>query len=416
MFDQGVVSLGNFAVAFLLARCFARQGDIASFGAYGILMGLILFLNGVQAAMVVYPLTVRGAATSERRELGRMSGMSVLLTLMTWPVMGLCVLGAAAGWKLPVIAGVWAAVAMGAWQIQETLRRALMAHLRFRAAVIGDCITYVGQFLCVALLAWRGSLSLITTFQAIALATGVGALVHAALVGLANASWRELRAFAHDCWRLGAWILLGNITSLFTLTLFEWNIVYWHGQEMLGVYLAISNLLRLANPLSFAIATLIMPHAVRARGEEGMLRAKRVLYRFGALGVILLTPYLGLLLVAPKFSLAIFYGWGSAYEQHALALQVLTIATALTYGATVIGAFLNAIELGRYTFIAQIVYAAGFVAIGMPLTALYGLIGAAVGWFVASVLQAAISAWYAMRLRDEPKGFDVMQPVGALQK
>ena len=94
MADQGVVSLGNFGVSILLAGCFERAHNLSDFGAYWILMELMLFLNGMQAAVVVYPLSVRGAV-ADRIGLGKMTSMSLLLTLAAWPVQGMCLLATA---------------------------------------------------------------------------------------------------------------------------------------------------------------------------------------------------------------------------------------------------------------------------------------------------------------------------------
>src|SRR3954470_22240630 len=53
MADQGAVSLGNFGVNVALAKSFASAGDLPSYGAYWVLMELMLFLLGLQGALVV---------------------------------------------------------------------------------------------------------------------------------------------------------------------------------------------------------------------------------------------------------------------------------------------------------------------------------------------------------------------------
>src|SRR4051812_47716528 len=83
--DQGVASIGNFGINILLGWYFHRQGDLTSFASFWILMELILFLNGLQAALVVYPLSVRGAISG--RGLGILTSMSIVLTILAWPVL-----------------------------------------------------------------------------------------------------------------------------------------------------------------------------------------------------------------------------------------------------------------------------------------------------------------------------------------
>src|SRR5262245_14687257 len=182
MADQGVVSLGNFAVNLLLARYFAQRDDLSSLGSFGVLMGLVLFFNGIQAALVIYPLTVRGTSVG-REQIGRMAGMSLVLTFLSWPLLGAGIIAAALLWSIDPVVGIWAAAAMLLWQLQETLRRGLMAHLRFRAVLPGDAVSYLGQMTIVGFLAWRGTLTLSSTFIAMAVTSGLGAVLQAAQLG-----------------------------------------------------------------------------------------------------------------------------------------------------------------------------------------------------------------------------------------
>ncbi|HMB94992.1 MAG TPA: hypothetical protein VKK61_03035, partial [Tepidisphaeraceae bacterium] len=76
--DQGIVSLGNFGINIVLARHFAQTSDLTDYGKFWVLMELILFLNGVQAALLIYPLSVRGAVL-DRRGLAGIATQSLLL-------------------------------------------------------------------------------------------------------------------------------------------------------------------------------------------------------------------------------------------------------------------------------------------------------------------------------------------------
>ena len=401
MADQGVLSLGNFGVSILLAACFERKHDLSDFGAYWILMELMMFLNGIQNALVAYPLTVRGAI-ADRLQLGRLTSMSMLLTGVMWPLQAAAIVTTAAIAKIPMSVGIWAAIALFLWQMQETLRRGLMAHLKFRESLLGDSISYIGQLVAVALLGWYGMLTLTTAFQAIALTSGLAALVQGAQLGLHNITLPELREFTQDCWDIGRWVLYGNLSRFFTGPMYNWNIAYWAGKDLLGVYYAVMNLLRLANPLTFGIASLITPSAARANKLEGMKGAKRELHRFGLLGAVMLAPYLGMLLIAPKLSISLVYGADSAYLRYSILPQLAAVAAAFTYWATATGAFLGGLERSRNLFISQFAYAGAAVIIAMPLVAGFGLLGAAIGWLVAASIQAAVNIYYVSKLPDSP--------------
>src|SRR5688500_12520916 len=132
--DQGVASLGSFGIFFILGREFARRDAMGEFGKFGMLFELMWFLNSVQGALVIYPLSVKGA-TSDRATLARMAGASVVLTMLSAPVIGAAMLGTATMIST-LLVGAWAAAAAVTWQVQETTRRALMAELRFREAIV----------------------------------------------------------------------------------------------------------------------------------------------------------------------------------------------------------------------------------------------------------------------------------------
>jgi hypothetical protein len=61
LFDQGIVSCGNFVTSVLLARSLA----VDQYGVFALFLDAILFLNSLQAALLIYPLTVRCAAMDE---------------------------------------------------------------------------------------------------------------------------------------------------------------------------------------------------------------------------------------------------------------------------------------------------------------------------------------------------------------
>jgi O-antigen/teichoic acid export membrane protein len=289
-----------------------------------------------------------------------------------------------------------------------------MAHLRFRFTLIGDCIGYAGLAAAVVMLAGNGRLTLPAVFQAMALTMGVATLVLGWRVGLHQVSASQIIPFLRQSWELGRWILAGNVLNVFGGTLFNWNLAWWCGKQQLGVYAAVTNVLRLANPLSFVVSTLIMPNAARTLRQQGMRRAKRVMHRFGLLGTLLLAPYLGLLLIAPQTGLAIFYGWDSTYVQHGQYAQVLRIAAlvmGLSFAITATGALLNAVERTRATFVSQLLAAGAYVLVAMPLTAAFGLIGAVAGWLVAATVQVAVQAYAVKKLPDEPQAAGMTQQI-----
>src|SRR6185369_14465489 len=83
LLDQGIVSLGNFLMLGVLQRTLV----VKEMGAYQVLFETILYLNGIQNALVIYPLLVKGA-TGGRVNLGRLATASIILTLGLLPFLG----------------------------------------------------------------------------------------------------------------------------------------------------------------------------------------------------------------------------------------------------------------------------------------------------------------------------------------
>src|SRR3954463_15148127 len=77
MLDQGIVSIGNFLTAIMVARGVSKN----EYGTFGVVLEFMFFLNTLQAGLIIYPLTVKGAVI-DKLGLRRLVSASALLTLM----------------------------------------------------------------------------------------------------------------------------------------------------------------------------------------------------------------------------------------------------------------------------------------------------------------------------------------------
>jgi O-antigen/teichoic acid export membrane protein len=386
--DQGVVSLGNFAVNILLARYLAEQGRLDEYGVFGFLFEIMLLVNGVHAALIVYPLTLR-AANDDRATARRLMSACLALTFAALPVIGGVIGILAAILSADILVGVWAAAALFTWQAQETARKTLMAELRFRAALWGDAVSYVGQLICVVALAHNGRLSLLTTYQSMAVTSAIALALQAWQVGVVRVAFAEVKAVARDAWSLGRWVLWGNLSTLVFGALFASNFLFWAGKEMVGIAAGVNNLMRLANPLLIVMTSMIGPHAVRARAT-GMWNAARVSFRLAGLGALLLTPYIAALVIFPRQAIRLAYGPDEPYLAYAYVLSINATQAFVAYCAAMASAFLNAVEETRAAFKGQVTYLLVMAVVGMPLTALYHFPGISVGGLLATLLQLIV--------------------------
>src|SRR5688500_7416295 len=141
--DQATLSLGNFLTNLVLLRFLAP----AAFGTYALLFGTLMFAGSLHAALVVYPLSIgtipRGGRSAGSFSRGVTAGGALALTGVLWLPLSACLVAAAALLGRIDLAP-WAVGALLLWLVQETLRRALLADLRHRAAMIGDAVSYLG--------------------------------------------------------------------------------------------------------------------------------------------------------------------------------------------------------------------------------------------------------------------------------
>jgi O-antigen/teichoic acid export membrane protein len=257
---------------------------------------------------------------------------------------------------------VCAAVAAIFWQVQETTRRALMAELRFRDAIWGDSIRYVGHVAVVAALSHWWHLSLKIVFVTMAGTSLLAALIQAVQLRIRIPVLTNVWEFARDSWKLGRWVLAGNATGLVTTIIYTANFRFFWGAEVVGIAFALNNLLRLTNPLMFSIVSLITPHAARARATEGMAAAKRSFLKFSTLGALLLAPYLGFLMLFPGLSIKL--ALDAEYQKYWWILIISASSQGLIYIAQVSGVFLNAVERNRIAFVGATAFSATALSLG----------------------------------------------------
>lgn len=387
--DQGVVSVGNFATNILLARNVVEY----DYGVFAILFGVMLFLNSIHTSFVSYPLSVKGA-TVELPGLQRFTGHSLLLTvLLSLPLMAAAAVAAVVLKRGDLV--IWLGGALLFWQVQETLRRALMAHLRYREAIWGDAIHFLGQSAVIFVFAWWGELNLHVAFVAMCLAAAAGAAIQAIQLGLQRIRRAEWVEFLRISWDLGRWMLLSSLVGVVSLQVVPWVLAYFYGVDESGRLAAITTILGVIHPVLFGISSLIVPAASRA-----LLRGPRAAWRVGIkytlLGSVLVAPYYLLVAAIPVVVLRVFYGTGSPYEDLTLALRMLVVCHAVDFLGTMLGGLLGGMGHSRWFFIANLAGMIATAAVSLPLTVLMGINGTLIGAIVAAVARLV---WCVVYLR-----------------
>jgi O-antigen/teichoic acid export membrane protein len=386
--DQGLVSVGNFLSGLILANHLPKT----AYGAYALLLETMLFLNTLQAAVVAYPMSVRGA-THGSVQLRRFASASLWMTLALLPILGLAMgmgvfLGAApiAGSAELFPLAISAVAAMLLWQMQETVRRALMAELRFMACVPGDALSYLGQAMLLLMLAKSGSLTLPRAFAVIGATSAAAIVMQALQVGLVRLSVADVAGTARDFWKLGNWTLLANLAGVITSIGYTWTLKIFRGLDATAAFAAMIVPLKLVNPLLIGICNLLVPAVAKVAHSDGPRATIRVVRRYGLLGAVFVFPYYGCLSLFPTVVLRAAFGAHSPYLLEAGHLRLYLANMAVMYVEMVSLAWLLGLGQSRASAMSQILYATLTLLIALPATAIYGISGLIVGNLIALTL------------------------------
>ncbi len=376
----------------------ARNLPVERYGAFGMLMEVFLFLNGIQAALVIYPLSVRGAVLDEK-ELRRFStGALTLAAFLAFPLaMGMA--GTAFFVGGPVLALI-VAFALILGQLQETMRRTLMAHLRFADTVPGDAISYLLQAAILFVLARFGLLTLKTVFIAMGATSLLAAGVQAIQIGFRAFPWHELRPLAIDCWRRGRWILFAGLATLASALSYNWTLVLSHGLGEVGRFQVMANLMKFANPVTAALSGAMLPAVARAAasGEPGQM--KKAIIKFAGLAAVLLLPYFLLIEICPALCIRILYGSRHPeYLELSGLVRIFMIACMFNSAVSFIFAYLNGVGESRVNFFASATNGIISLVVAMPLIILFGLKGVIIGGFMGNAGLAVTAACFMVRHR-----------------
>jgi O-antigen/teichoic acid export membrane protein len=214
-------------------------------------------------------------------------------------------------------------------------------------------------------------------------------------VGHGAAGRAALRETAVESWRLGRWVLLTSLVSAGLTHLIPWSLGAAHGTTAVAQFAAVATVLNASNPVLVSVSSLIIPAvaaAARKGGPEGLRDARRVALKYAVEGAALLVPYFVLLVLLPGLALRIFYGHDSHYLELQPELRVFVLGYTLMYVGSVLVTVLNALGVGHAGFVATAAGAVGSAVVAVPLTAAFGIRGAAWGGVVPIVVQLLVAA------------------------
>jgi O-antigen/teichoic acid export membrane protein len=383
--DQGVISLGTFVLNLLLAR----QLDVSEYGTFALLLGGYFFVQHFNASLIYYPLMMRLARGREERTSDLIFTAVVFttassLTFSAIVAAGLCAFGR------PDIAAA-AALYLVLWQLQDVLRRSLLAEFRHQAATLGDGITYMGAAGAAALLASYHSLSLVTALFAMAGMCGLAIVVQAIQRFPIFLGMKEPQALLRTFLMHGKWAFANGVTLIATIQIFPWALAMLDGQAAVAEFQAALNIANVANPIAFGLCSLILPAVAQAYEEDSIQVAWRAAKTYIVIGAALLSLYVVPVMFVPRAALFLFYGPDSPYANLHLAVPIMVFAVAINSIVDMMSAFLYGVKAAKRAFWMNGL-SLGVAALLSPLVGSEGVAACALALAAAKTIRL-MAAW-----------------------
>ena len=383
--DQGTISLGTFLLNLLLAR----QLDASDYGTFALLLGGYFFAQHFNASLIYYPFMIRLARGREGPTSDLIFTAVVFTTASSLGFSAIVAAGLYAFGRPDIAAA--AALYLLLWQLQDVLRRSLLAELRYQAATLGDGITYVGAAGAVALLSSYHSLSLVTALFVMAGMCGLAIVVQTIQRLPIFLGIREPQATLRTFWMHGKWAFANGVILIATIQMFPWALAMLDGQAAVAEFQAALNIANVANPITFGLSNLILPAVAQAYEEDSIQNAWRAAKTYIVIGATLLSLYVVPVMFVPRAALSLFYGPHSPYANLYLAVPIIVFAIAINSVVDMITQFLYGVKAANRAFWMNAL-SLGVAALLLPLAGFEGVVGCALTLAAAKTIRL-MAAW-----------------------
>jgi O-antigen/teichoic acid export membrane protein len=381
--DQGVVSLGNFLINVLLARSFSEH----DYGEFTLFIAAIFFLRTIDYSLISYPLSVQLCVVTDEERAGLLGNTALLAAALSLVLVVVLALGItllqANNILLP------ACLTYLCWQAQETSRRCLLAEFRYREAVAGDGLAFLGQPLLIAVLLWTDSVTLSSALYVMSTTFATGALVHSSRLRYARPDLDKARLLAREYYSVGKWSLVNCQLVLVRGQLFPWVLAGAAGTAATASLQAGANIANMMAPITLGIGNAIPQVAAHAhRTGGGAIGASRAVYGYVLFGLAPILVMSAAAVLMPGLLLRTLYGPSSPYLAAAIGLQLLAVAGVLDFIAEMSSKTLLGVQAGRLASLVNVVAVAAAVVLAFALIGRLGVFGACLGLLITSLVRA----------------------------
>ena len=390
--DQAVVSATNFLPLFLIARI----SGPAEAGAFALAWSLVALTLAAQEALVTRPYAVRIG----RRPASRTATFdAVILSAVIAAVLavglagGLSALLQAESAYAPVALAILMAVP--AMLVRELGRRHALAQERVGQALLLDVVVAVVMLSALLGVTVAGALSAVTALSAVAAANAAAGLLWLWRVRQQlRTRARGLQSSAAYSWKLGRWLLVGQVALQVQGYGTYWLIASVSGPAATGLFAACLSIISLSNPVVFGVANILTPACIRAMRTDGRAGLIRQSARH-AIGIgLFMSAFLAVVFWGGEWIMEMLYP-RPEYRGQSVILSMLAVAAlAAAVGVPASMALASVERVRPVAFVMSVTAVATMLLVG-AMSLVWGLWGAAVGVLIAECL-GSVARWTAL--------------------
>jgi O-antigen/teichoic acid export membrane protein len=387
--DQSVVSATNFLTNLMLVRFMGLR----EFGVFALAWMSVLFVNSLQAALIVGPMMSIGPKQEEKDRpfyFGAVVFQELVLAFFCF-VLFFTVLKSCGAFfphvelqrlALPL------AVSAFAYQMQDFLRRYFFATRQSRRALADDALSYLAQLPILFLLHETGRLSSATALWVMAGTSLIGLLPGWLWMERLEFSWEWIRNVSRRHWKISRWLSGAALLQWTSGNLFVLAAPVYYGAAAAGVLRASQNLMGVTHVWYQGLDNVIPVEAsrrLRQGGVPSMLAYMRsVLLKWGGLTLL----FAIVIAVAPGLWLGLIYG--PQMVQYGYILRLYAVLYVIMFIGSPMRAGLQALEFAAPIFWSYLAMTAFAFVFAVPAAKWLGLNGTMLGLIGTQVLFQSI--------------------------
>ena len=407
--DQTLISIANFGTMLILARALGSS----EFGAFVLAYTALLFLNGIQTALVTQPHNVLGQNRKEGDYVRYTSSTALVQVVFSAILSVVALVSALAAAKFALhAAAILLALAptITAWQLQEFVRRILYTEGRLVTAFAVDLVSYGGQVVVLLGLVSFAEIDAPSALYAAAATSAVGAAFGAWKIRHSLRRCADLAALKEN-WIFGKWLAAALAASWLAGQLYIYLTAAMRGATAAGVLRAGQIVLGPVSTFLLFLFTILPIRYARTRSHSGDAGLQHALI----LTYVATAP----LVLIYCLAAAIFSGpilrllYGTSYSQYGDVVVLFSVYYFVLHPVYLLTSALSAKRWTRPLFTGNLYAAALGVVAGWLLILAWGINGAVVGMIAGALLLAAMF-WQAYRLSPHLESGDAQSEITAV--